>query len=276
MPVPSAVERHYTQGNLASRILEGLRQAGKDPGRPRPDDLTPVDQFHARGRAATFELAKLAGIQPGWRVLDVGGGLGGAARILAGALRCQVTVLDLTEEFVHAGAILTERMDLAGLVHFRHGSALDMPFENERFDVVWTQHSTMNVDDKERLYAEARRVLRPRGRLAMHEVLAGPVQPVLFPVPWAAEETTSFLLPQAKLRELIAAAGFRELAWQDTTAAALDWFKRVALPPLPQAAPPPLGMHLLLGDAAPAMMRGQVRNLEEQRLEIVQAAFERR
>ncbi|HVA25935.1 MAG TPA: methyltransferase domain-containing protein [Chloroflexota bacterium] len=271
----SAVERHYTRGNLAERILEGLHKSGKDNGRPRPEDLAAVDQFHIRGRAATLELAKVAGIQPGWSVLDVGGGIGGAARLLASRLRCQVTVLDLTDEFVRTGAMLCERMDLAGLVHFRHGSALDMPFDRERFDVVWTQHSTMNIANKDRLYDEAHRVLRPRGRLAMHEVVAGPVEPACYPVPWAVDESTSFLLPQAQLRTLIARFGFRELAWQDTTAASLEWFKRVALPPLPQASPPPLGLHLLLGDTAAAMLRGQALNLEERRLEVVQAVFER-
>lgn len=276
MPDPSAVERHYTRGDLGKRILEGLRKAGKDTERLRPEDLALVDQFHIRGRAATFELAKLVGIQSGWSVLDVGGGIGGAARLLARELRCQVTVLDLTDEFVRTGAMLCERMDLAGLVHFRHGSALAMPFDKGRFDVVWTQHCTMNIEDKDRLYDEAHRVLRPRGRLAMHEVVAGPVQPAHYPVPWAVDATTSFLLSQAELRKLIARFGFRELSWQDTTAASLEWFKRVALPPLPETSPPPLGMHLVLGEGAPAMMRGQVRNLEERRLEVVQAVFERR
>jgi ubiquinone/menaquinone biosynthesis C-methylase UbiE len=275
MPDLSAIERHYTRGDLGKRILAGLRQAGKDAARPRPEDLAAVDQFHIRGRAATLDLLKLAGIQPGWSVLDVGGGIGGTARLLARQLRCQVTVLDLTDEFVRTGAMLCERMDLAGLVHFRHGSALAMPFDNERFDVVWTQHSTMNIQDKARLYGEAYRVLRPRGRLALHEVVAGPVQPVRYPVPWAADAGSSFLLPRAELRQLIARFRFRELAWQDVTAAALEWFKQVA-PPLPQASPPALGMHLVLGPEAPALMRGQVRNLEERRLEVVQAVFERR
>jgi MPBQ/MSBQ methyltransferase len=272
MPEPSALERHYTRGDLARRIFEGLRVEGKDPGRLKPEDTAAVDQFHIRGRAATLELAKLAGVQQGWSVLDVGGGLGGPARTLARELRCQVTVLDITKEFVEVGALLSERMDLAGLVHFRHGSALDMPFVDGRFDVVWTQHSTMNIEDKQRFFREAYRVLRRGGRLALHEIVAGPVQPVIFPTPWADGESASFLLPQAELRTLIRAAGLRELAWQDTTQESLELFRRVAVPPIIQ---PPLGLHLILGDKAGQMTQGQVRNLEERRIEVVMAAFER-
>jgi len=268
------VERHYTRGDLGSRILHALEITGRNVGRLRPEDLLPVDQFHARGRAAVVEVARLAGIQPGWQVLDVGGGLGGPARVLATEMRCQVTVLDLTDEFVRVGAMLTERMDLACDVHFRHGSAEHMPFIDARFDAVWTQHSTMNIQHKERLYAEAYRVLRPGGRLAMHEIVAGPVQPVIYPAPWSADGSSSFLLPASELRELIKGAGFRELAWEDVTQPSLEWFKRVA--PVPGAPKPPLGLHLLLGDRAADAIRGQITNLAEQRLQVIQAAFERR
>lgn len=273
MPEPTDVERHYTRGDLLERIFAGLRLEGKNPDRLQPRDTAAVDQFHARGRAATLELAGLAGIQPGWRIVDLGGGLGGPARTLARELRCQVTVVDLTAEFVRAGAILTERMDLAGLVHFRHGSALDLPFPDHWFDVAWTQHSTMNIGDKDRLYAAAQRVVRPGGRLAMHEVVAGPEQPVIYPTPWSSDGSASFLVPQEELRALVGRHGFRELAWKDVTEESLAWFERVA-PALPDVRPP-LGMHLLLGDRAGQMIHGQIRNLRERRVQVIQAAFER-
>lgn len=267
---PSDVSRevagHYTHGQLADRIFYALRRAGKRVDQLQPEDLAPLDQFHIGGQAATLELAKLAGIEEGWSVLDVGGGIGGAARMLAKALRCQVTVLELTEEFVEVGALLSERMDLAGKVHFRHGSGTAMPFPDGKFDMVWTQHSTMNICDKRQLYREMRRVLRSGGRLAMHEVVAGKIEPVVYPTPWADGPETSFLTSQAELRALIVASGFDELVWQDTTEPSLAWFKHVAgAPPVPG-----LGLQLLLTTEA----RGNaLRNLEEQRIEIVQAAF---
>ena len=74
---------HHGRGDLATKILEALRAAGKDPDALTIEDLTPIDQLHACGRGATLELARLAGIHSRMRELDVGGGLGGPARTLA-------------------------------------------------------------------------------------------------------------------------------------------------------------------------------------------------
>jgi ubiquinone/menaquinone biosynthesis C-methylase UbiE len=60
-----------------------------------------------------------------------------------------------------------------------------MPFRSGEFDAAWTQHASMSISDKPALYAEIRRVLRPGGTFALHDVHAGPVQPIVFPVPWA-------------------------------------------------------------------------------------------
>ncbi|CAA9452538.1 MAG: hypothetical protein AVDCRST_MAG80-2450 [uncultured Rubrobacteraceae bacterium] len=147
------------------------------------------------------------------RVLDVGGGLGGPARNLASEIGCSVEVLDVTEEFCRAGEILTTRTGLGDLVSFRHASALDMPHPDASFDVVWMQHSSMNIADKERLYAEIHRVLRPGGHLALHEIMAGPVTPIHFPVPWARGPEISFLRPPEEVRALITGIGFEESAW---------------------------------------------------------------
>jgi SAM-dependent methyltransferase len=145
---------HYGGRDLAASILAGLRAAGKDVERLSPDDLAAVDQFHLRGKEATLELAHLAGLTSGLQVLDVGGGLGGPARTLAAEFDCGITVLDLTEDYCRVGELLTSRTGLSTRVRFQTGNALKMPFPPERFDLVWTQHSSMNIADKEELYAE--------------------------------------------------------------------------------------------------------------------------
>ena len=267
------VNEHYGRSGLSAKILEALRVAGKDPETLVIEDLTPIDQIHIRGREATLELARLAGITSRMRVLDVGGGMGGPARTLAGEFGCAVEVLDLTEEFCRAGEVLTATTGLADLVSFRHGSALEMPYPDASFDVAWTQHSSMNIADKERLYAEIRRILRPGGRLAMHEILAGEVSPIHFPVPWARDPGLSHLRPPEEVRALLKDTGFVELAWIDETPSALHWQqKRLAAKP---TEPPPLGVHLVFGDDFGEMLHNQLRNLQEGRISIVQAVLER-
>jgi ubiquinone/menaquinone biosynthesis C-methylase UbiE len=179
------VADHYGRPRLIDAIDAALRAAGVDPEEPTLDHLAPVDHFHSLGHAATLELARLAGISADDEVLDIGGGLGGPARTLASQFGCRVTVLDLTPDFCRTGEILTRRLALDRLVRFRVGDALQPPFTPASFDVVWTQHSTMNIPDKPALYRHAHGLLRPGGRLAMHEIVAGPAGPPHFPVPWA-------------------------------------------------------------------------------------------
>jgi ubiquinone/menaquinone biosynthesis C-methylase UbiE len=272
-----SINAHYGRPGLGDLILDGMRAAGKDPDRISPDDLAPVDQFHIRGQEATLELAGLAGLRAGQQVLDVGGGLGGPARTLAAELGCRVTVLDLTEEYCRVGASLTARTGLQDRVCFQHGSALEMPFPDASFDVVWTQHSTMNIAPKERLYTEIYRVLRPGGRLAMHEIVAGPVQPIHFPVPWAPDAAISFLQSYGEIRSMLKRAGFTELAWMDVSRPSLEWFRErvAAMSAAGVAAPPPLGLHLLLGPLFGPAFQNQICNLEEDRIAVLEAVLER-
>jgi ubiquinone/menaquinone biosynthesis C-methylase UbiE len=137
------------------------------------------------------------------RVLDVGSGLGGPARCIAGEFGCRVTGVDLTDEYVRAAAMLAERVGLSNLVTYHQGDALDLPFPEATFDVVWTQHTAMNIRDKAALYREMFRVLTPGGALAIYDILAGPVTPVHFPVPWARVPETSFLITPDELHRFL-------------------------------------------------------------------------
>jgi SAM-dependent methyltransferase len=269
----ASLNSHYDSGDLTDRIRAALRAAGMGE-HPTIDDLAPLDQFHTGGKNATRQLADRAGLRAGQTVLDVGGGIGGPARTLASLYGCTVTVLDLTEAFCEAGASLTALTGFSDRVTFRHGNALAMPFSGRSFDVVWTQHSSMNIDDKGRLYVEAHRVLRPGGRLAFHEIMAGPVQPVHFPVPWARDPAISFLRPPGEVRSLLSQSGYTERVWDDVAASSLAWFQDWTGRPSP-AGPSPLGLHLLLGPEFREMGRNMLRNLDEGRIAVVQAVFDR-
>jgi SAM-dependent methyltransferase len=263
-----AASTYWGRAGLEGAILDALAAAGKDVEALTVDDLAPADQFHSGGRGATLRLARLAKLRPGLRLLDVGGGLGGPARTLAVQFGCHVTVVDLTESYVRAGEALTRRLKLADRVTHRQGNALSLDVGADAFDVVWTQNSGMNIADKERLYAAFSRVLRPGGLLALQEPMAGPVQPLAFPVMWARDASLSFLRTPDEMRAVIEAAGFRLRAWEDVTV-------ELGGASVGAAVPAHAIQRIVMGDALAEIVRAGQRNRDEGRLVMLQAVFER-
>jgi SAM-dependent methyltransferase len=256
------VAAQYSRGNLLDRILSALEAAGKDPEHIGPDDLMMVEEFHTLGPMATAALAQAAGIGPDDNVLDAGCGIGGPARHLARSYGCGVTGVDYTPEFVEVGNELTRRAGLADLVHIEQGDASALVFPAETFDVAWTQHAAMNIADKAGLYGELHRVVRPGGRLALFDIVAGPNQPLQFPVPWADDPAWSFLEPAETTRAHIEKAGFLVTVWEDLTDQAIPFF---ALAVAAVANPPgPVGPHLLVNDPGTKFANLR-RNFEEDR-----------
>lgn len=267
------VSTYYRSWDLTGAIDRALRGAGIDPEQVTIEQLAPIDNFHSFGLMGTLELARLASVTTDQRVLDVGGGIGGPARLLASRYGCHVTVLDLTEEFCRAGEALTKRTHLADLVSFVHGSALDMPFPDASFDLVWTQHASMNIADKPRLYAEVHRVLHPGGRFALFDIMGGPNQPLHFPVPWASDPAFSFLLPPDEIHALVTSAGFAERAWL-TGSQLQASFEQTGAPSLLPATPE-LSPAVLMGADAGLRMANITRNIRESRAALGMGVFER-
>lgn len=267
--INEAIKTHYGRSDLADVILAALEEAGADIQQLSLEELAPIDEFHIRGRAATLELAQAAGLRSTKRVLDIGSGIGGTSRCLAKEFGCRVTGIDLTDEYCQVASMLTAKVGLDGLVDYRQGDATNLPFEDNEFDVVWTEHVAMNIPDKRQFYSEMYRVLRPGGTLAIYDVLAGASGPVLFPVPWACTPDTSFLVSPDELRHLLRDSGFTVSDWKDTTAEAREWFVNLA-ERIRRDGFPVLGFHLLMGHDFRAMAQNQGRNLEEGRISLGQ------
>jgi ubiquinone/menaquinone biosynthesis C-methylase UbiE len=265
----TGINAYYGGPNFEAALLDAVRAAGGDPNQPTLDDLASLDQFHDGGRAGTRALAQFAAVRAGEAVLDIGCGLGGPARTLAAEFDCQVTGLDLSEEFCRAATLIIVRVGLANRVTFQHGSALDLPFTDGSFDVVWMHNAGMNIPDKPRLYAEVFRVLRSGGRYVVGEWFAGPEQPLHFPVPWAEHEAISFVRPAEEIRALLATTGFCEHQWLDRTR---EWLARR------EAGQPDLQPNIFMRQRGPeAQIIGQslLRNVRDCRLVAVEALLER-
>jgi SAM-dependent methyltransferase len=153
------------------QILNTLRARGVETDGLSEEVLKDHDQDHFGGIEANDLLVAQAGIRREHRVLDVCSGLGGPARYLALRVGCKVVGLDFTESRHLAAQRLTKMVRLDHLVSFRHGNALDMPFEDAGFDVVIGQEAWCHVPDKPRLIAECARVLKPGGAIAFTDIL---------------------------------------------------------------------------------------------------------
>lgn len=215
--VEALVERHYGRGKLLDRLVAALTHAGIDPEKPSYEQLWPYDQLHTRGVAATREHVERANIRPDMHVLDLGCGIGGSSRYLAGAVGCRVTGIDLTQEYIDLARELTRRCGLDDRVAYRQANALALPFPQGAFDHVYSHNVTMNIQNKAGLAAEVARVLVSGGRFSCSELGRGPIGEVAYPTPWASDAAASFLVKPDDMRAALEAGGLRVVEHIDLT-----------------------------------------------------------
>ena len=170
-----------------------------------------------------------------------------------------------TVEHLHSGGlatkgrVLTKRCKLADRVALRVGNALELPYSEQTFDVVWCQNVAMNIADKAGLFAGVYRVLKPGGLFTSTEYSVGPGGDILFPVPWAYDASINFLESADVMRAQYHTAGFRILEWINYSNKAIEHYESML------SAPPKLTSRLIFGDDAPERQRNSQRNLIEGR-----------
>jgi SAM-dependent methyltransferase len=274
MNLESNIQSHYAHHNLYETIIQILAEMGIAPDQITLKDLAPIDEFHVRGREVSLELAAAAGLQRGMRLLDAGCGLGGACRMLASAYGCAVTGIDITAEYIRTAQQLSVLTGLQQATRFIQGSVLDLPFENNSFDVVLTQHVQMNVADKKTFYAEINRVLTAGGRLVYYDILGMDNLTPLFPVPWASDASLSFLITSQQLQTLLMDAGFQRIQVKDETDKGIAFFNQL-ITRIAEKGLPALGLHLLMGDTAVEKLRNLRANLVEGRIGLESGLYEK-
>lgn len=230
------------------------------------DKLGSFAHMHIRGGQATQELIEAAGYGKGMKIADIGAGMGGSSLMLAAA-GCDVVAVEPTPALIQAGRTIAEK--LGSTVRFVEGGFPDVPLESGAFDGVWMQHMNMHIADKSVILGEVYRLLKPGGKLAIHE-LFGDQSRLTFPLPWSSDGSFSYVVPFEAYVSAAEAAGLRKLrSWSDAEKS------REGLQAMLEMEPGRSPLEVLNGEAGKAMLPNALAALNSGAIDPTFAIFEK-
>ena len=275
MPDKRVVADHYTHGSLLDAIRDGVQKLGKTPDQVQVDDLGPVDEFHIGGRVATENFLDRLDIDDTHHVLDVGCGLGGACRYAVKRYGCRVTGIDLTQEYVDTGNTLCEWVGLGDRIRLEVEDATALSHPDNTFDRAYVMHVGMNIADKDSLASELHRVVRPGGKVGIYDVMQVGDGDLQFPVPWASDAEGSSVSPPATYKLALDLAGLNILFERNRRDFALEFFAQLQTRVGSADGPPPLGIHMLMGDTRAVKMKNMIENISRNLIAPVEIVAEK-
>ena len=128
-----------------------------------------IETLHPGGFALTERTAELAQLTAGLKVLDVSSGRGTQSIYYSKQYGADVVGVDLSEEMVRTAAANAQKAGLGSRVKFRIGDSQSLPFEDNSFDVVINECAVGIPDDSQKVLNEMVRVVKPGGRVLIHE-----------------------------------------------------------------------------------------------------------
>ncbi len=171
----------------------------------------------ASRRTVDAMIAKLGNLE-GKRVIDLGAGYGGAARVLAKEHGAHVTCLNLSLKENARNRELTEAAGLSDRIIVIDGSFDDMPLDDAQFDVAWSQDAILHAPDRLAVLREVERVLKPGGQFVFHDPMqadgladTSALQPIYDRIHLADLASIGFY------REALTGLGFEEVETQELT-----------------------------------------------------------
>lgn len=255
------IETHYYRPNLFEDIMDRLRELKVDLSNVQRKDIAGVDEFHVRGSQVSKELAERANIKNA-KLLDIGCGIGGPCRMLADEYNCEVTGVDLSKEFIRTATKLSELVGLSDKTNFVCANALELPFEDNVFDVIWTQHVQMNIEDKVKFYSEIKRVLVDNGTFIYYDIFKKGNEEVDYPMPWANESEISFLAKVNDMERILGQIGFQKMESNDESNNGIIFFENL-IEKIEKFGPPKLGLNVLMGASTKTKITNLLNGLQK-------------
>ena len=265
------IEKQYHLPELYENILNRLKHQGVDINNVKRSDVAGVDEFHLRGAEVSKELMTQLDFK-NLKVLDVGSGLGGPCRMLADEFNCHAYGIDISQEYVRTAQKISEIIQINGTTEFVQGDALKLPFKDHFFDVVWTQHVQMNIEDKHTFYSEIYRVLKHNGSLIYYDIFKRANQDVHYPVPWANNHSISFLQTIVDMDNILKSLGFNKTRTTHQTQGAIKFLKKILERTTTDN---PVGLNVLLGDSTNKKLSNVLKSLVENKIELQSGIYKK-
>lgn len=155
----------YDHSELVIAMHKQLQANGLTQGPIKYTDLLPFDQHHYHGMKAVQAVAEETDIRNDSRVINIGSGLGGPARYLAGSVGCQVLACELQDDLHRTAQELTARCDLSSRVHHMAGDFLQIGQHLQRgaYSHIVSWLTVLHIADRQSLFKLCYNLLRPGG-----------------------------------------------------------------------------------------------------------------
>ena len=267
------IENQYAKSGLYESIVNSLKAKGIDLNEVTRSHLSGVDEFHIRGEEVSSELALQTNLK-NKKVLDIGCGLGGPCRMLSARYNCETYGIDLNSDFIETAKKLSALVSADHASNFMVADALNLPFEDGSFDVVWTQHVQMNIKDKHRFYAEINRVLANNGTFVYYDIFKQYPIAINYPVPWADDDSVSFLQTIKEMEAILGELNLYKQQTTDQTDNGLEFIEN-AMHAKKFSNAKATGLNLLLGDKTEEKFSNVLNALQSGKIELQSGVYKK-
>ena len=186
------------------------------------------EDIYTASRRTIDRMASYADkIDENTRIIDLGGGFSGSARHLAKKFGCKVVVLNLSEAENERARKMNREQGLDHLIDVVDGSFDTIPYEDNTFDIVWSEDAILHSDNRPKVIQEAARVLKPGGDLIFTDPMQtddcdeSTLQPVYDRINLSSLGSPKFY------REACKKEGLKEVAFEEMPENLINHYARV-------------------------------------------------